>query len=294
MVTPAARREMVEYLTTSRPVSQREACRVLGSWRSTVRYQSCGRPDGEILARLKELAVEWPKFGYRRLWDRLDQEGRTVNHKRVYRLYRREGLALRRKKRKRVSHARPRKLPAATRPNERWALDFVSDKLEGGRRIRVLTMIDEFTRECPALEAGTSIPGARVVRLLERMVQTRGLPEVIVTDNGPEFAGRDLDHWAYRQGVKLHFIRPGKPVENCYVESFNGKFRDECLDLHWFRDLDEAQVIIEDWRVKYNCERRHSSLGRLTPEEFARKHAGLRSPTAPSGQRAEVVSSGQD
>lgn len=150
-------------------------------------------------------------------------------------------------------------------------MDFVSDSLFYGRKFRALTIVDDFSRESPAIEVDTSLSGLRVTRVLDQLAQTRGLPEVITVDNGPEFAGKVLDEWAYRNGVKLHFIRPGKPVENCYIESFNGKFRDECLNENWFSSLQEARNIIEAWRRDYNQYRPHSSLGDLTPEEFVRK-----------------------
>ena len=156
-------------------------------------------------------------------------------------------------------------------------MDFVADALATGRKFRTLNIVDDFTRECPAIEVDTSLPGLRVTRLLDGLAQTRGLPEIIVMDNGPEFAGKALDAWAYQHGVQLHFIRPGKPVENAYIESFNGKFRDECLNENWFIDLGDARIKIESWRIDYNQSRPHSSLGNLTPEEFAKaeKNNGL-------------------
>jgi len=198
-----------------------------------------------------------------------------INHKRVQRLYREEGLALRRRKsRKRACTLRV-PLPAAQRRNHRWSMDFVSDVLATGRRIRALTVVDDYTRECPVIEVDTSLNGMRITQVLERLSQTWGLPEVIRTDNGPEFAGRVLDAWAYRRGIKLDFIRPGKPVENGYIESFNGKLRDECLNENWFITLSEARQVIEDWRQQYNGARPHSSLGNLTPEEFANKDKAM-------------------
>ena len=163
-------------------------------------------------------------------------------------------------------------LPEANRPNERWSMDFVHDQLAGGRRIRVLTIVDLFTRECPAIEVDTSISGRRVSRVLDRLMFMRGLPDSITVDNGPEFASRAMDEWAYKRGVKLDFIRPGKPIDNAYIESFNGRLRDECLNDNWFLSLDDARDRIERWRVDYNRERPHSSLNNLTPKEFAEKH----------------------
>lgn len=208
-----------------------------------------------------------------------------MNHKRVHRLYRLEGLSLRRKSRKRRG-GRVGRLMAARRINERWSMDFVSDALAGGTRFRAFTIVDDCSRENPAIEVDTSLTGARVVRVLDRIAEERGLPEVIVCDNGPEFISKAVDRWAYEHGVKLHFIQPGKPTQNAFIESFNGKFRDECLNEHWFLDLADARTKIEAWRREYNQERPHSSLGGLTPEEFANCWgvAGLRSHDAISGQ----------
>jgi len=198
-----------------------------------------------------------------------------INHKRVERLYRAEGLALRRKRhRKRAAGVRVT-LPRPTRPNERWAMDFLHDRLATKRPFRVLTMVDEYSRESPAMVADTSLPGARVVEVLERLAETHGLPQAITIDNGPEFAGSAVDAWAYRRGIRLYFIDPGKPVQNAYVESFNGRFRDECLNEHWFPTLDEARRLIEAWRQDYNTVRPHSSLGDLTPVEFAERERSL-------------------
>jgi len=160
-------------------------------------------------------------------------------------------------------------LPPPSRRNQRWSMDFTLDTLASGRRFRTLNVVDEFTRECLAIEVDTSIGGSRVARVLARLLETRGRPDLVVCDNGPEFAGKTLDAWAYQAGVKIHFIRPGKPVENGYIESFNGKFRDECLNNHWFLDLDDAKTEIEAWRRDYNEVRPHSSLGDLTPKEYS-------------------------
>lgn len=193
-----------------------------------------------------------------------------MNRKLVYRIYREEKLSLRVRKRKRIAALVRVPLPTPEKPNVRWSMDFVSDQLGStGRRFRCLTIVDDFSRECLAIEVDTSLPGSRVARVLERLAITRGLPQAIVVDNGPEFTGQSMDAWAFEKGIKLDYIRPGKPVENAYIESFNGKFRDECLNEHWFVTLREAQVRIEAWREDYNCHRPHSSLGDLTPEQFA-------------------------
>lgn len=192
-----------------------------------------------------------------------------VNRKRVQRIYLEENLAVRPKGRRRRSEA-PRPIRAELgRVNERWSLDFVSDTLSNGRRFRALTVIDEYSRECPAIEVAHSIPAERVIQVLERLLGERGLPEVIITDNGPEFTSRAFDAWAYARGVKLEYIQPGKPVQNALIESLNGSLRDECLNQHWFTSLRDASHTIEAWREDYNQVRPHSSLGNLTPEEYA-------------------------
>ena len=191
----------------------------------------------------------------------------------MYRIYREEQLSVRRKKRKRVAAASREALPIPERANQRWSMDFMADTLADSRTFRTFNVVDDYTRECVAIEVGRSIPGARVVRVLEQLRLARGLPRVLVMDNGPEFTSRVLDRWAYEHGVELHFIQPGKPVQNAFVESFNGKFRDECLNTNWFVSLADAGERIELWRQDYNGHRPHSSLGDLTPEEFARKAA---------------------
>ena len=202
----------------------------------------------------------------------LAREGQVLNHKLVHRLYRGERLAVMRRRKKRAAIARvPAKGP--TRPDERWAMDLVSDALADGRKIRRLSVVDAFTRECPAIEVDTSLPGERVARVLDRLVTTRGTPAAITVDNGPELAGKALDAWAYRHDVTLNFITPGKPVENAFLESFNGKFRDECLSQHWFLSLPDARVHVERYRRDYNEVRPHRALDARTPTEFAREHS---------------------
>lgn len=263
-------------------LSLRRACRLVGLWRATQQYQPHPRADEAALRqRLRALAEQRRRFGAPRLHVLLRREGWAVNHKRTERLYRTEGLALRRRRhRKRAAGVRVT-LPLPTRPTERWSMDFLHDRLADGRRFRVLTMVDDYSRECPALVADTSLTGARVVQVLERLADTSGLPTLITVDNGPEFAGSALDAWAYRRGVQLHFIEPGHPTQNAYVESFNGKVRDECLNEHWFTTLEEARGLIEVWRQDYNTVRPHSSLGDLTPAEFAKAEPALHSPTTP-------------
>ena len=203
----------------------------------------------------------------------LRKEGLVKNHKRTARLYKREGLSIRTKKRKKLSGLMRLQLPVAERVNQTWAMDFVSDSLYTGRRFRCLNIVDTFTRECIAIRVDTSISGFVVTRILDQLGEFRGLPETIVIDNGPEFTGKAMSEWAYRTDVKLAFIRPGKPIENAYVESFNGKLRDECLNEHWFLALSDARERIEKWRIEYNSERPHSSLKDLTPIEFRERYA---------------------
>ena len=242
----------------------------MGLSTATWQYQRRGRIDNrELLARLQAHAAVRPRYGYRRLHTLVAREGVFANHKRVHRVYREAGLQVRRRRRKRLTRGERVPLPAPSRPRERWSMDFMVDTLADGRGFRTLNIVDDFTRECMAIEVDRSLPGARVVRVLERLADTVGLPAVLVSDNGPEFAGRTLDAWAYRRGIALRVIRPGKPIENAYVESFNGKFRDECLNEHWFLSVAEAQHIIEAWRVDYNTVRPHRSLGQQTPAAYA-------------------------
>jgi putative transposase len=262
-------------------LSERRACGLLGVDRASARYRPRGSDDGALRERLRELAAERRRFGYRRLHVLLVREGWAVNHKRVYRIYQEEGLAVRRRKRKRATAIERVPLAAPTRVDQGWSMDFMADALGNGRRFRTLNIVDEYTREAPAIAVDTSLPGARVVRVLEELKRQGRKPEWIVTDNGPEFTGKQLDQWAYDNGVRLETIRPGRPMENGYIESFNGKMREECLNENWFTDLADARERIEAWRVDYNTRRPHSALGYLTPVEFAHRATALRSPTAP-------------
>ena len=242
---------------------------MVGIGRSTVRYQRRRQGDeSHLRQRLRTLAAERPRFGYRRLHVLLQREGVIINHKRVERLYREEGLAVRRRRRKRVAGDSRGRVALPERPNQQWSVDFVSDALAWGRRIRLFTVVDVFTREALAIEVDTSLPGGRVVRVLERVAAERGVPDEIVLDNGPELAGKAVDRWAYERGVRLHFIEPGKPIQNAFVESFQGRLRDECLNRHWFVGLADARRTIEAWRLDYNHWRPHSALRYRSPEEF--------------------------
>lgn len=270
MVSPQAKREAVTVMMMERHFGVTRACGLAGISRSLYRYRSL-RPDcAGLRERIGEIAAVKRRYGYRRVYLRLRREGWEVNRKRVYRLYREAGLAVRRRKRKRIGQVERKPLPKPMEANLSWSMDFVSDGLADGRRLRCLNIVDDCTRECLAIEVDTSITGSRVKAVLERLADTRGLPLSITVDHGPEFEGQVLDAWAYEQNVRLSFIRPGKPNENAYIESFNGKFRDECLNEHWFISMKQARRIIEGWRIEYNTERPHSSLGNLTPEEFAR------------------------
>jgi len=253
-------------------VSERRACRLVGIARSVYRYEAATKPsDSEVQERLSELARERRRFGYRRLHALLRREGIEINHKRVYRLYSDAGLAVRkRKKRKGVAVERePLLLPEA--PNQVWSMDFVMDALATGRRIKILTLVDDFSKEALDLVVEHSISGDYVTRVLDRIAQFRGYPKAIRTDQGPEFTGKALDLWAYRHSVELKLIQAGKPTQNAYIESFNGKFRDECLNEHWFTSLPHARDLIAIWRQDYNEHRPHSALGYATPAEFAAK-----------------------
>jgi putative transposase len=273
MVTPAARRAAVCHFREEHQLSERTACRLAGFSRSSYRRKSLrAEADKPMQERLLELAAERPRYGYRRLHVFLRREGWKVNRKRVYRVYRELGLAVRRKKRKRVAQASrlPRVVPIG--PDIQWSLDFMRDTLASGRVFRTLNVVDDATRECLAIEVDTSLSGRRVGRVLDAIARERGrYPSRVVLDNGPECTSKALDQWAYERGVTLAFIRPGKPVENCFVESFNGKFRDECLNLHWFLSLADARRRIEAWRLDFNHVRPHSTLGDEPPALVARE-----------------------
>ncbi len=253
-------------------LSKVRACDLVGLGLSSFYYKpKTLRDDLKIIARMKSLIEKQKNIGLPMMHEILKREGLVKNHKRTGRIYKEQGLAIKlRKSRKRVSATRLT-LPVATRPNERWSMDFIQSVLWHGRRFRMLTIVDQFTKECPVIEVDTSLNGLRVSRVLEWLQVTRGLPESITVDNGPEFAGMTLDRWAYTKNVKLDFIRPGKPVENAFIESFNGRLRQECLNQHHFLDLEEARKTIEEWRINYNDFRPHRSLDGMTPEAFVKQ-----------------------
>jgi putative transposase len=259
--------------------SQRHACRLIEVDPKTVRRAPVTDAP-EVRQRLRDLAGERRRFGYRRLGILLAREGVTMNHKKLYRLYREEGLTVRRRRgRKRATGTRaPITLPQG--PNQRWSLDFVADVLSWGRRFRVLAIVDDFTREALALVVDISIGGERVVRELDALIARRGRPATIVSDNGTELTSRAVLGWTNRIGIVWHYIAPGKPVQNAFVESFNGKFRDECLNEEVFASLTEARAVIERWRFDYNQVRPHSAHGGLTPQAAHLRSAGdrLRNP----------------
>jgi putative transposase len=220
----------------------------------------------------------------------LRREAFAVNVKRVYRLYKEEGLMVRKRIRRRLKGGVRRELRAAGRPNEQWAMDFTSDALADGRTIRTLNVVDVFTRECLAIEVDTSLPSLRVARVLDRLIHERGRPDLLISDNGPEFTSRTFDQWRHQRNIEHHLIQPGKPTQNAFCESFNGRFRDECLNENWFASLREARIITETWRYDYNHCRPHGPLGGLTPIEAARRWDSLQSPTAPSKNPNEILS----
>lgn len=252
-------------------MSVRRSCRLIGISRTSFQYRPKERHDEAIRKRLKELAQKRRRFGCMRLHIMLRREGIMINHKKTERIYREENLAIRRRKKKKLASLLRTEIPKPTHHNHIWSMDFMKDNLSSGRSFKVLPVVDEFTRKNFRIEVDTSIGGKRVTEILSEIAYMEGLPEIIIIDNGPEFISKALDEWAYKRGVKLFFITPGKPVENCYIESFNGKLRDECLNEHWFLSLAHARQKIEEWRLDYNNERPHSSLNWLTPEEFIQK-----------------------
>ena len=263
---------MAQSLHERYRVSQRRACTTLQLARSTFLYRSHRDPQTALRMRMRELAEVRVHYGYRRLAILLRREGWHVGQNRVYRLYRQEMLAIRRRRPRRHVTARVRaEAPASTAPNQTWAMDFLSDTLCDGRALRVLTVVDHFSRESLVVEAGRSFTGERVARILERVGIQRGLPKAIRVDNGPEFTSRALDQWAYLSGIELVFSRPGKPTDNALIEAFHARLRAEGLDQNWFLSLEDAQKKLHAWRTDYNTVRPHSSLGNLAPLEFVKQ-----------------------
>ena len=249
-------------------MSERRACKLVGVDRASYRYEP--RPDrnAELRAELVKLARQKPRYGYRRLHAVLERRGERVNVKRVYRLYAAEGLAVRRRRRKRLLRDQVAE-PRLARANQEWAMDFIVDGLANGRMVRILSVVDAFTRECLALEADTSLGSGRVTRVLDRLIEERGVPENLRSDNGPEFTSRRMLGWAEERKIGLVHIQPGRPMQNGHVESFHGRLRDECLNASWFRTLIDVRHTLDRWREEYNSERPHSALAYRTPREFA-------------------------
>jgi putative transposase len=254
-------------------ISERRACGLVGLARTTLRREVYEPVRNVALqGRIIDLAHARRRFGYRRIHDLLRREGVQANHKRVYRLYREACLSVRKRRRKKLVMLDRPVLREASRPNEVWSIDFVMDALSTSRRIKCLTIVDDFTRECLDIAVDHGISGGYVTNVLDRIAQFRGYPGAIRTDQGPEFTSRAMDRWAYGKGINLKLIAAGKPTQNAYIESFNGKFRDECLNDHHFNNLAHARALITEWRRDYNENRPHSSLGRIPPAEFAARH----------------------
>lgn len=269
MARPALKREVVDYIVSHHGVPMRRACRLMQQHRSVQLYQSTKDPRNELRQRMREIAQTRVRYGYRRIQVLLKREGWQLGKHLTYRLYSEEQLQLRSKlpKRRKMVVARRVKVQP-TRPNQAWSMDFVADQLADGRKFRTLTIVDVFTKESLAIEVGQRLRGEHVVDVLNRLAAQRGAPAYLFVDNGSEFSGRLLDLWAYHHQTRIDFSRPGKPTDNCHIETFNGSFRDECLNLHWFESLEEAKEIIEAWRRDYNESRPHSALNDLTPAEF--------------------------
>ena len=273
MVTPAVKREAVVHLRNSFQVSERRACKVIGADRRMVRYQSRRPDDRDIRERLKVLSRERRRFGYRRLHILLEREGFHLNHKKLRRLYREEGLQVRRRggRKRAVGTRAPLAVPSA--PNERWSLNFVSDSFEDGRRFRILCVVDDHTRECLALVADTSLSGVRLARELDMLIAERGKPKTMVSDNGTEMTSNAILRWCQDRLVNWHYIAPGKPMQNGFVESFNGRLRDECLNETLFSSLRHARIVLAAWRHDYNHVRPHSALDGKSPIEAKKTKA---------------------
>ena len=268
-MTPEAKRDAVAHLCREHKVSQRRACKVLSADRSSVRYQSIRSEDAPLRAAIRRIAGERRRFGYRRIHVMLEREGWHVNHKKLKRLYREERLQVKRRggRKRALGTRRPMLVPDQV--NQRWSLDFVSDAFTDGRRFRVLAIIDDHSRECLALVADTSLSGQRVTRELDGIIARRGKPKTIVSDNGTELTSMAVLKWCQDRRIEWHYIAPGKPTQNAFVESFNGSFRDECLNETLFSSLIDARHHINHWKEDYNVNRPHSSLGNLTPREYA-------------------------
>lgn len=272
MVTPAARKPVAQHLIDAFRLSELVACKLAGLSRTAFRYKPKTSTDSSLRQRLKALATQYPRYSYLMLYGLLRGEGGVKNRKRTYRLYTEEGLQVRTKKRKKLT--RPRQpIKAPTAPNQRWPMDFLSDQLSNGRRFRVLNVVDDYFREMIGQLVQVAISGRQVARFLSLLRAQRSKPGKVICDNGTEFTSKAMFFWSKEKGVTLGFIQPGKPTQNAFVESLNGKFRNECLNQHWFRTLDEARYEIELWREHYNNVRPHSSLNYMSPVEYAKQAA---------------------
>ena len=273
MVTPAARRDAVAHACLVHGVSQRRACEALEFDRSSIRYRSTRPADLDLREAMKAVASERRRFGYRRIHVMLQRQGIEMNLKKLRRLYSEERLQVRKRGGRKRALGTRRPMVVPDQPNRRWSLDFVSDALTDGRRFRVLAVVDDHTRECLGLIADTSLSGQRVVRELDAIIVRRGRPVTVVSDNGTEFTSMAILRWSQDRQIDWHYIAPGKPMQNGFIESFNGSFRDECLNETLFSSLAEARHRITAWKEDYNTQRPHSSLGNLTPNEFAAQKA---------------------
>lgn len=262
----------MSHLQEQHSYSQRRACQLVNCNRTSARHISKRGDDADLRQAMNQLAHQKTAWGYRMLHGALRLEGWHFNHKKAYRLYSEEKLVLRPKHKKRLKCEKRGEAVAATRPNQRWTMDFIHDRLADGRSFRTLNLTDTFTRQCLGQEVDISLSGKRVVRLLEEVAHKQGYPSEMQVDNGPEFRGKALDLWAYEHKVKLIFIDPGKPAQNGHIESFNGRFRAECLDREWFTSLQEAREMIEAWRISYNTQRPHSSLGYVPPDLWTQNY----------------------
>ena len=285
MVAPQARRACSKMLIKEHRLSERRACRLVGANRSTVRYESQKAPNQDLEQAIKEIAMKNRRYGYRRIHVLLNKSSWKVNHKKVYRLYRALGLKVLKRGGKKRAIGDRKVTRLITRANQCWALDFVHNTLSNGRKLKLLTVIDTYTRESLKIEVEHSLNGESVLRALEDVIQQRGKPEMILSDNGTEFTSNKAIHWQKEEGIKWEYIEPGKPQQNGTIESFNGKLRDECLNENWFVSQKEAQRIVEKWRNHYNVKRPHSSLGGLTPDELASQLKGKASPSANEGMK---------